>query len=66
MSFPSYVKDICKIGQGKDTCRYLMMGGTWECAKLDPSMKATLDGRGESMGAQGDNCPGCEKIPEDG
>ena len=66
MSFPSHVKDICKIGQGYDTCRYLMMGITWQCAKLDSSMKATLDARGDSMNARGDNCPGCEKIPEDG
>lgn len=62
--FPAHVKEVCKIGQGHDTCRYLMMGRTWQCAKLDPSMKATLDARGDTMSAQGDNCPGVEEIPQ--
>lgn len=27
-----YVKNTCKIGQGSDCCRYLVMGRGLECA----------------------------------
>lgn len=55
---PDHVTDVCKIGQGHDCCRYLVVGpGGFECAKLT-SMKLTLDARGDSMTARGDNCPG--------
>ena len=57
----NYVKDVCKIGQGNDCCRYLVMAPTgFECAKLDLSLKLTLDQRVRigSMNAKGDNCPG--------
>lgn len=54
------IKNICKIGQGNDCCRYLMMGsGGWECAK-GTSLQRTLDIRAEfgKMTARGDNCEG--------
>lgn len=47
----------CKLGQGHDCCRYLVMGEGLACAKLT-TMRATLDARGDSMTARGDNCPG--------
>lgn len=54
-----YVKDVCKMGQGNDCCRYLVMGKGWECAK-ETSMKELLDRRVSQMTAKGDNCKGFE------
>lgn len=35
MALSTYVKDICKIGQGHDCCRYLLMGPKgFECGKV--------------------------------
>jgi len=51
---------LCKIGQGKACCRYLVMGtGGFECIKLT-SMKSTVDEKVElgEFNAQGDNCDG--------
>lgn len=60
-----YVEEICKIGQGKACCRYLLMvagRGGFSCGKLDPEFKATLDARvaAKTINAQGDNCAGNE------
>ena len=53
-----YAKETCKLGQGSNCCRYLILGSEgFECAKLT-SLKATLDARGDTMNAQGDNCRG--------
>ena len=52
------LRNICKIGQGKDCCRYLVCGvGGFECAKLS-GLKTLIDHRVELMTAQGDNCEG--------
>jgi len=53
-----HVVDICKIGQGKFCCRYLVAGSDGlECAK-HTTLKALLDNRVYTgkMNAQGDNC----------
>ena len=53
-------KNVCKIGQGHDCCRYVVAGAKGiECAKHS-SLKALLDERvaKESMVARGDNCEG--------
>lgn len=55
-----FVKDTCKIGQGHDCCRYLLMGAKgFECAKLSKT-GALLDSRvaDKSMNARGNNCDG--------
>ena len=55
-----YVKNVCKLGQGKPCCRYLIVGYKgFECAKLT-HLKLTLDAKVEenTMTAQGDNCDG--------
>lgn len=40
----SKIKDICKIGQGKDCCRYLVMGANgFECMKTHRAAKAIID-----------------------
>ena len=55
-----HVKDICRIGQGLDCCRYLIAGREgFECAKLT-SLKKLLDDRvlQDNITAQGDNCNG--------
>lgn len=55
----SYVNDVCKIGQGSDCCRYLMMGsGGFECAKASAMMRNAIDARASRMTAKGDNCSG--------
>ena len=48
----------CKIGAGRETCRYVTCGANgFECEKLT-SLKHVLDARGDSMTARGDNCEG--------
>lgn len=56
----AWTRDVCKIGQGHDCCRYLTMGADgWNCEK-HTGLGLIIDGRvsaGE-MTARGDNCPG--------
>lgn len=55
-----HVSDVCKIGKGAETCRYLAVGADgWSCEKLTP-LKAYLDKRVEAgtIRAQADNCDG--------
>ena len=55
-----HVKNVCKIGQGHDCCRYLVMGREgFECAK-GTSLQPHLDTRvmTETITARGDNCEG--------
>ena len=47
----------CKMGQGAECCRYLVFASGFACAKLTP-LKFSIDARGDSMNARGDNCPG--------
>ena len=57
-----HVIDVCKIGQGNDCCRYLIVGGKgFECAKLT-TIKATIDARvaANTFTAKADNCEGKE------
>jgi hypothetical protein len=54
------LKAICKVGQGKDCCRYVTCGGDgFECAK-NSGISNILDERVKTgtMHAQGDNCGG--------
>lgn len=55
-----YVKNICKVGQGRDCCRYLTMHPDgWSCEK-NGTLRKYLDHRvnAEAMTARGDNCQG--------
>lgn len=55
-----HIKNICKIGQGNDCCRYLTMSPSgWNCEKHS-GLKKILDSRAtnKTMVAQGDNCEG--------
>lgn len=55
-----YVLTICKMGQGKECCRYLTMGSRgWSCEKLT-NLKSYFDKRvtENTITAQGDNCAG--------
>ena len=54
------VKNLCKMGQGKKCCRYLVMSSEgFECAKK-LEFKSVLDERVKqnTITAQGDNCEG--------
>jgi hypothetical protein len=55
----TYLINICKLGRGRECCRYLVAGRRFECAKLTP-LKETIDARvaARSFSAQGDNCEG--------
>jgi len=56
----SQLKEVCKIGQGNDTCRYVVIGADgFHCTKLT-SIKSTIDKRVNKMTAKGDNCNGIE------
>ena len=58
-----HMKEVCKMGQGHDCCRYIAVGPEgFECCKDDPSMKAVLDKRVPRMNAQGDNCEGWDSC----
>jgi hypothetical protein len=57
---PEHVKDVCKIGQGPECCRYLLMdGGGALCGKGTPTA-AVIDQRvlAGTYGSVGDNCEG--------
>lgn len=58
------LKEVCKIGQGNECCRYITVGPQGiECAK-NTGLKITLDQKvnnGE-MVAQGDNCEGLDDF----
>ena len=52
------LKNTCKVGQGKDSCRYIL--GTprgFECGK-HTALKETIDESVDKMSAKGDNCKG--------
>lgn len=68
MAIPNHVIDVCKIGQGSGTCRYITMSSSgWECGKLTPWIRALLDERVESntIRAKGDNCDGVAQLNEE-
>lgn len=61
----NHVKDVCKMGQQHNCCRYLAFGVTgFECLK-NTSLKSVLDIRveTENIVARGDNCEG-KKIED--
>ena len=62
------IKEICKIGQGVKTCRYILVGKDgFECAK-DTDCGKVIDGkvaRGE-FSAESINCDGYKKESNDG
>lgn len=53
-----HIKDVCKIGQGSECCKYLLMGSKgFECGKI--TSKELIDRVwNSSKTAQGDNCEG--------
>jgi len=56
-----HVKNVCKIGQNENCCRYLMAGGGgFECGKTDKRAKIVIDQRVEHgmFTAKADNCDG--------
>lgn len=60
MALSEHILNVCKIGQGHDCCRYLVMGTEgFECAK-HTELKTLLDNRvaTETITARGDNCEG--------
>lgn len=54
-----HVKSVCRIGQGAQCCRYLLMGQNgFECGKQDEVMRRTIDARVIGFTAKSDNCEG--------
>ena len=56
-----YIKATCKIGQGAECCRYLVMGSKgFECALLEESLRNTIDQKADSgnMISISKNCKG--------
>lgn len=60
--FPTqkHVIEICKMGRGEETCRYLGTGSRWECLKTNCSLRKNIDKRVENgeIVTKGDNCEG--------
>lgn len=55
-----WAKEVCRMGQGHDCCRYLTMGPDgWSCQKHG-QFTALLDSRAlaREMVARADNCEG--------
>ena len=53
-----HMKNVCKIGQGHDCCRYLTCSvDGFQCEKLG-ALKGVIDSRVQYMSAQSDNCEG--------
>lgn len=60
-----HIKNICKIGQGADCCKYLVMGAKgFECMKVDQANKQVIDYNWKTTPhvAQGDNCKGKKDL----
>lgn len=63
----TWVRSVCKVGQGHACCRYLTMAPDgWSCEKLTATGRY-LDSRvaAETIVARGDNCDGlASSTPE--
>lgn len=54
------LRNVCKIGQGANCCRYILFGPSgFKCCKLTKS-KESIDSNINNMTAKGDNCKGLE------
>lgn len=58
-----HVKNVCKIGQGSNCCKYLVAGGQgFQCMKVNPENKKLVeDNWDDTKSAQSDNCKGYGK-----
>jgi hypothetical protein len=57
----AHVESVCKVGQGKECCKYLIMAmNGWECMKTVPADKKLIDDfySDSTHNANGDNCNG--------
>lgn len=57
----NYLYDVCKLGDGELTCRYLTCDQKgFACGKLDPDIARTINARiaEGTFGAHGDHCHG--------
>jgi hypothetical protein len=65
MKITDQVKNICRIGQGANCCKYLVIGQDgFECMKVNKDDKIVVDEswkRYEHV-AQGDNCEGVKDF----
>ena len=52
------LEEICKIGQGHDCCRYIIIEPNGIVCAKGTGLQITLDARGDAMVARGDNCEG--------
>ena len=60
-----HLQNVCKFTQGEATCRYLSitpgLPGRMERCSKGSNLQSSIDARGNSMKAKGDNCSG---IPD--
>jgi hypothetical protein len=61
-----HAKEICKFGQGSETCAFLAMSQGYECTK-GTNIEVIIRGRlaEGSMKAKGDNCAGIDVVNAD-
>ncbi len=68
MSLNKQIEEVCKIGQGADCCKYLVMGGKgFECMRINLANKKVVDDNWaiHDHVAQGDNCQGKEDLTKE-
>ena len=61
----AHTVNLCKIGKGSETCKYLIFGmGGFQCAKDNTENKKAIDDNWAEKPhvAQGDNCVGYVKF----
>ena len=61
MKVENWLKEVCKIGQGAQCCKFLTSGPKgFQCAKMDPALATEIAATWHltQHTAQGDNCKG--------
>ena len=56
-----YLNEVCKIGQGKDCCAFLIAAPEGIACAKGTEFEEQICGRIDKMVAQGDNCEGWRK-----
>jgi hypothetical protein len=60
------VGELCRLGQGPETCRFLLIGPKGACCARGSAFEVVILERLPTMSAKGDNCSGPpDFVPKD-